>query len=265
MKIIIFLLISLITLASEIYDGKNKEERQILEKYRKKEIVLVLDSDYYKNEPINGKNINSLIEELFSYLGMNFKIEKVDFTDDKYDKKNKILGGVYKINDERKDILTSIPLYKEDLYLVFDNVDSKIDKDNFSLYKKFFDFNSVYDNFKGKLTYSELEKIKNNEYSLYSAQKSINYSQKVKVSNLPEKVIGVPLEYADLLAIINEVIKDRYADKFNIFLNERKNDIKSKKLYTVLTPKDKKYLAENTIIDIGLENEQDYGHYSNEH
>ncbi|MGL5971441.1 MAG: hypothetical protein ACRCZL_05435, partial [Cetobacterium sp.] len=264
MKTIIFLLLSLISLASEMYDGQTKEEKQILEKYRNKEIVLVLDNDLYKNETIDGESINSLIEDLFSYLGMNFKVEKVDFIDDEYDKKNKFLGGIYKINNERKDIVTSNPLYTEDLYLVFDNLDSKLDKENFNLYKKLFDFYSIYDNFKQKLTAEELEKIENDEYSLYSTQKAISYSQKIKISMLPDKVIGVPLEYADLLTIINYVIKDRYYDKFNVFLNKRNISIENEKLDTILTLSEKKYLSENKVINIAVEKGQDYGHYSNE-
>ncbi|MGL5000045.1 MAG: EAL domain-containing protein [Cetobacterium sp.] len=264
MKTIIFLLLSLISLASEMYDGQTKEEKQILEKYRNKEIVLVLDNDLYKNETIDGESINSLIEDLFSYLGMNFKVEKVDFIDDEYDKKNKFLGGIYKINNERKDIVTSNPLYTENLYLVFDNLDSKLDKENFNLYKKLFDFYSIYDNFKQKLTAEELKKVENNEYSLYSTQKAISYSQKIKISMLPDKVIGVPLEYADLLTIINYVIKDRYYDKFNVFLNKRNISIENEKLDTILTLSEKKYLSENKVINIAVEKGQDYGHYSNE-
>lgn len=263
MNIILYLVLSLTLLASDTYVYKTSDEQRILEKYRTKQITLTLDDETYKNQIFEEESMNSVLEDLFrNYLGLNINVEKVNFLEDNYNKDNKILGGIFQTNNEYKNILPSIPLYEEDLYIVFN--DRKLSQTDFKLYERFFDFNILSGNLNSKLTNVQLKKIEDKSYSLYSTQKAIANDKKIKISKLPSRVIGLSEEYKELLPIVNKAIEEKYYEKIESFLKKRKNFLENQILLNSLTEEEKEYLKKNKTVYIGFENQQAYGYYSKE-
>lgn len=263
MKIILYLVLSLTLLASDTYVYKTSDEQRILEKYRSKQITLTLDDETYKNQIFEEESMNSILEDLFrNYLGLNIDVEKVSFLEDKYSKDNKILGGIFQTNNEYKNILSSIPLYEEDLYIVFN--DRKLNQTDFKLYERFFDFNILSGNLSSKLTNTQIKKIVDKNYSLYSTQKAITKDEKIKISKLPSRVIGLSEEYRELLPIVNKAIEEKYYEKTENFLRKRKFFLENQILLNSLTKEEKEYLKKNKTVYIGFENQQAYGYYSKE-
>lgn len=263
MKIILYLILSLTLLASDTYVSKSDNEQKILENYRLNPIILTLDDEEYKNQIFEEESINNILEDLFkNYLGLNIVVEKENFAENNYSKENKILGGIFQTNNEYKNILSSVPLYEEDLYIVFNN--KNLNKMDFKLYKRFFDFNILTGNLNNRLTNSQNKKIKEKKYSLYSTHKAICSSEKIKISKLPSNVIGLSKEYEDLLPIINQAIEEKYYDRINNFLKKRKFFIENKVLREVLTKEEREYLENNKTIYVGLESQQVYSYYSKE-
>ncbi|MGL5023906.1 EAL domain-containing protein [Cetobacterium sp.] len=263
MKIILYLILSLTLFASDTYVSKSNNEQKILENYRLNPIILVLDKKTYKNQIFEEESINNILEDLFkNYLGLNIVVEKESFIEGQYNKENKIFGGIFQTNNECRDILSSVPLYEEDLYVVFN--DKSLDQTDFKLYKQFFDFNILTGNLKNKLTNNQSNKIKEKKYSLYSTHESICNNEKIKVSKLPSNVIGLSKEYKDLLPIVNRAIEEKYYTKINNFLKKRKLFIENKILMEALTKEEREYLKNNKTIYIGLESQQVYSYYSKE-
>ncbi len=263
MKIILYLVLSLTLLASDTYVYESSDEQKILEKYRSKHITLILDDETYKNQIFEEESMNSILEDLFrNYLGLNIDVEKVSFLEDKYGKNNKILGGIFQTSSEYKNILFSIPLYEEDLYIVFN--DRKLNQIDFKLYERFFDFNILSSNLSSKLTNMQIKKIVDKNYSLYSTQKAITKDKKIKISKLPSRVIGLSEEYRELLPIVNKAIEEKYYKKTENFLRKRKFFLENQILLNSLTEKEKEYLKKNKTVYIGFENQQVYGYYSKE-
>ncbi|MEG0236019.1 hypothetical protein, partial [Cetobacterium sp.] len=81
MRIFLFVIISSLIFAQEAYIPKSKQEEIILEKYRKKNLILILDNKNYKNEVINMISLNNLILELFEkYLNLNVEVKIEDLS-----------------------------------------------------------------------------------------------------------------------------------------------------------------------------------------
>ncbi|MGL5367876.1 MAG: diguanylate cyclase domain-containing protein, partial [Cetobacterium somerae] len=263
MKIILYLILSLTLLASNTYVSKSNNEQKILENYRLNPIILTLDNEEYKNQIFEEESINNILEDLFkNYLGLNIVVEKENFVENNYSKENKILGGIFQTNIKYKNILSSVPLYEEDLYIVFNN--KNLNSTDFTLYKRFFDFNILTGNLSNRLTNSQNKKIKEKKYSLYSTHKAICSSEKIKISKLPSNVIELSKEYEDLLPIINQAIEEKYYDRINNFLKKRKYFIENKVLREVLTKEEREYLENNKTIYVGFESQQVYSYYSKE-
>lgn len=263
MKGILFFILSLTLSAIDIYTYKDVNEAKILERYRSEPIVLMLDNSEYKNEEFEGESINSIVEDLFkNYLRLNIVVKNKDLENINNFSGDMILGGILQSEDEYKNILFSFPLYNEDLYIVFDNKES--DKRNLKLYKSFFDFNLFCRNVDHQLTSEYKQKIKQNNYSLYSTQESIWNFDKVKISYLPSRVIGLSEKYKDLLPIINNAISEKYYKKINNFLDKRKFLIENKMLLDMLTDDEKRYLEQNKEIFVAFESQQTYSYYLKE-
>ena len=263
MKVILYLILSLTLLASDTYISKNNNEQKILENYRLNPIILTLDDDEYKNQIFENESINTILEELFKeYLRLNVVIEKESFSDNQYSKENQIFGGIFQTNNEYKNITSSIPLYEEDLYVVFN--EKNLNQIDYELYERFFDFNILTGNLNNKLTNSQNKKIKEKKYSLYSTNKAICSNEKIKISKLPSTVIGLSKEYRDLLPIINQAIEEKYYNKINNFLRKRRSFIENKILIKALTEEEREYLKNNKIIYVGIESQQSYSYYSKE-
>ncbi|MGL5754671.1 MAG: hypothetical protein ACRCYC_05045, partial [Paraclostridium sp.] len=126
MRIFLFVIISSLIFAQEAYIPKSKQEEIILEKYRKKNLILILDNKNYKNEVINMISLNNLILELFEkYLNLNVEVKIEDLSKIKKINNNDILGGVFESTKSLNNIVFSVPIYNEDLYLITKNSEEK--------------------------------------------------------------------------------------------------------------------------------------------
>lgn len=263
MKILLFFILTLISFASNTYVPKTEDEKNILKKYRSKELTLILDSELYKNQIFDGSSFNNIIKDLFeNYLKLNIIIENRN-DETKLNRKNIILGDIFENNSGIENIKYTEYLYKEDLYLVFDTKQLNVKKEN-PLFKRFFNFYRLYDNKNRELREIKNIDIENENYFLCSTNVAIDYAKKYKIGKLPNKVIGVLQENRDLIPILNHAINEKYRKKINDFLEKRKLNIKKNNFENTLTMEEKKYILKNKEIYVGLEGEQLYSFYSSE-
>ncbi|MGL5612918.1 EAL domain-containing protein [Cetobacterium sp.] len=265
MRIFLFVIISSLIFAQEAYIPKSKQEEIILEKYRKKNLILILDNKNYKNEVINMISLNNLILELFEkYLNLNVEVKIEDLSKIKKINNNDILGGVFESTKSLNNILFSVPIYNEDLYLITKNSEEKSNKkynniiENNEIYKEFFEnykINTL------NLKKEELENINLLKYNLLTSNEAINYINKRKIATLPNVVIGISINDKELLGIINNSIKEKYEDLINTFLSERKIKIQKNIFFNSLSMNEKEFIEKNKTIPVGIEFEQKWSYY----
>lgn len=262
MRILLFFIMSMLAFATETYVPQSEKEKETLDKYRSQEMVLLLDSMDYSLE---NESVNSILKEMFQdYLQLNVKVkERNPNTLQGHDlKSNEIASGIFQTGEHYKNIKNSIPLYNEDLYVIFNG--KNISEEQKQVYNKLLKFYLVSNKLKDSVSENQKEKIKHGDYFLVPTNIAIEEPEKIKISKLPSKVVGVADENKDLLPIIDNAIKLKYYDKINKFLEKRKYTIENNLLMSMLTDREKEYLENHKTVHVGLESNQVFCYYLEE-
>lgn len=262
MRILLFFIMSMLTFAVEPYVPQSEAESITLDKYRSQELTLIVeDLDY----SLGNESVNSILKEMFQdYLQLNVKVRKRDPNNLKGHilKENEIVCEVFQTGEHYKNIKNSIPLYNEDLYIVFNG--KNISNEQKQKYNQLLKFYLVSNKLRDLVSENQKEKIKRGEFYLVPTNIAIEEIEKIKISKLPSRVVGVANENDDLLPIINNAIKLKYYDKINNFLEKRKYTIENNLLLSMLSDSEKEYLENHKTIHVGLESNQVFCYYLKE-
>ncbi|WP_297407144.1 transporter substrate-binding domain-containing protein, partial [uncultured Cetobacterium sp.] len=261
--IFIYFLCFFTIFSQNVYIPKNKQEKNILKKYKKKELTLGLFNSDFKCEVYNNNSINLIIEDLLkNYLQLNIKVIKGDWNtiiDDYKNKRIDIVGGLTPTKQEEKYLYFSNVLYSQGLYLV-SNKNIVSDFKNFKNEKIYILKNFEYSNsikkylelkdIHAKLIPINLKDVRNESYYIGLNRELIGFKYKQKVGNIPGASLGVCKKDKDLLLLINSALNEKYHKEISQFLTTRKNIIYREKFMNSLNIDEKKYLKNLNSISI---------------
>lgn len=276
--ILLFFILFIQTFSSDVYIPKNIQEKNILEKYRKKNLILGLSNSNLFQEKINNDSINLIIKELFSdYLKLNVKytVNNWDILYKEY-KNNKIdiLGNLTHSLDRSNHSCFSLPLFDQTLYVASNSIKVKNIEDinNKNIY-------TLKDSIYNKYLYN-LISSKNMNITLISVNKKMDYKDKlilgpkkeignlkykIKLITLPGLSMALHNKYKDLIPLINNALNEKYLKKIQNLLIEKQNNDYKNNFYSSLTMEEKKYLKNLKPLKLAYESDQNIVYYSKEY
>lgn len=275
LKILLFIVFSITIFSDEMYKPKSLEEQLYLEKIRKKEFILSLQKSEVTESIINGTNLNKIILELFEdYLNLNVKVEKSDWNKAYLDFKNGKSDAIGLITrrPERKSFTEfSKKIFGEDLYLV-SRKEKIVSKDDLKgkpifIYKNDSSLPQLHNFFKRENISNEIIEVDDimdhlDGIVLSSGLYANGQPFKIKIGYIPDTSIGVSKEYAPLIPILNNALSEKYEEKIDNYLINKKLSIQRSNFKNKLTEIEKDYLKKVEKITVGLESDSTLSRYS---
>lgn len=269
MKIFLFFLLTIFCFAKGSYIPKTKSEKEILDLYKKEKIFLYLDDKEYKNRKDNNQTFNDIIIEMFEeYLGLDLEVKYVSMDDVRGIDENEILGGVYINNKVMSNIIFSIPFYKEELYLVSEDLEIDLkslkneDVLGSELYDEVFKFYLIANSKDLLQDNSKLLKAKKvKKAKLLPKLEALKYENRMRIGELPRIALGISLKNEKLLPILNNAIKEKYLSELTQFFYKKNNEEEKKQFLESLNLEEKEFIEKNQIVLTGLESEQKWSYY----
>nr|WP_307775403.1 EAL domain-containing protein [uncultured Cetobacterium sp.] len=261
--------------SNDIYIPKNIKEKNILEKYRDKQLTLgLLDDSYFISQGFEKDTFNFIIEDLFkNYLKLNI-ITKSDYwknIKNGYDK-NEIDIFLLTPTPERKKFSTfSDSLFTQNLYIAskqnhFCSIDDLSQQKTYvlknSIQEEYFNHFLLENDIETDLVDKNNTSINNKDFIVSLEKESIHYKNKIKIGTLPGVAIAVHNEYSDLMPIINNALSEKYKKEINDYLEDIENNVYKENFYNSLTSEEKKYLNTLKPLNILLENDLEISHFS---
>nr|WP_307776030.1 EAL domain-containing protein [uncultured Cetobacterium sp.] len=270
--LIIFIFFYNILLAGNIYIPKNEYEKITLDKYRRKEINLILNTHQDRKDPVLNNAVNEKIVELFKdYLRINIKIKYYSFNE--FGDIEGIFATVLENKRNENFLKLSNYIFSHNLYIASNkiNVDSLDDINGKRVYttekSKYLDYFKFYLQDKN-VDYNPIKVKSKDKYSdelvLVTSSDSFKYKYKYKIGPLPNISIGVSEEYYDLLPIINEALKEKYKDIIYLTVEKKKDSIFNENFLNLLTDIEKEQLKNLNSSTITFDVEERTKYFSKE-
>ena len=259
------------------YIPKTLKEEAILNAYQKKELVLGLKNTEFDNEVINGESLNSILEDMFSnYLGLNIKVIKGTWKEllEKYNNNEiDILGVMAQTENVKDDVVFTLPLYSDSLYLSssefsLKNLDNLNNQNIFtregSIYNKY--LNNFLSNNGINANIIEVDTVYNKKDKIIVTTKYNITSErnKIKIGYLPDKSIALKSNMSDLANIVDNTLLEKYQIKIKTFLKNRVRFIYRTNFKNSLTEEENEYLLNNKVITMAFESNRTFSVYSKE-
>lgn len=273
--LIIFLISFSVILPMEKYSPRTKQEREYLEKIRKRKLTIGIKEHYFAAEKIEGRSFNDIVVEMLKdYLGLDIVLTVGDW-DSNYNKfKSKeidVLTYLTQIEERRDYAIFTKPILEEDLMIIskdrkldtlsdLNGLDVVVTKD--SIYQKFLE--RFINKNEINLNMVEVLDVDNQENSLYvdSDLNLIGEKNKLNLGKLPPASLGVLKEHGELVRVIDNALKEKYEFELSEWTRKRKEKIFKEKLEKALTLEEKEYLKTLPPIKVAYGNIEKISMYS---
>ncbi|MGL5376694.1 MAG: diguanylate cyclase [Cetobacterium sp.] len=275
--IIIFCFCGSYLISSDAYIPRNEKEKEYLQNIRKQKLVLGKEKNYFGNDKIDGESLDDILEEmLIKYLKLDIIIEEKPWVELKNEFKagNVDLLNFLTYSEKRSSYaFFSNGIIEKNLIIVSEDkkMNTIEDLNDMVVYVS---SDTIYETFlkrfinKNDLTlkYKTVSNVNIEKIYPYvtSDLNAIGEKNTISLGKIPSSSIGISKKHPQLVKIINRSLEKKYSERVNNWIEKRQELILQKKIEEVLTEKEKEYLKNLEVINVGYKNIDKISKYSNQ-